>query len=452
MRLVLDQSDRRDEPDTAERIDGMTLRVRKLQYSAVAHKRRDNTVLACVSFRHRTSVTVDDHAVLLSCLRTSYKSGVTEKQFTGGTVLLATSGSFRLKTVDCELSTLRLMKLGLNIGYFGTAISDNFALISAAEEMGYDSVWTAEAYGADALTPLAWIAARTERIKVGSAVFQMPARTPAMTAMTATTLDIMSNGRFLLGLGVSGPQVVEGWHGKPFGKPLQITREYVAILRQIFARDHPVEYDGTYYQLPYQGEDATGLGKPLKIMMKPKNPNMPILIAAIGPKNVQLTAEIADGWLPVFFSPERSASIYQPLLDAGFGLSGESDKAKRFEIVPTVSAIVTDDMDAGRLQMKPFLALYIGGMGAKGRNFYNDLACRYGYETEAEHIQDLYLAGKKMEATLAVPDALVDEVCIVGSSSQIKDRLEVWKDAGVSTLNIATTDINTLRTIAEHVG
>ena len=344
------------------------------------------------------------------------------------------------------------MNLGLNIGYFGTAISDNFGLIAAAEEMGYDSVWTAEAYGADALTPLAWIAARTKRIKVGSAVFQIPARTPAMTAMTATTLDIMSNGRFLLGLGVSGPQVVEGWHGKPFGKPLQVTREYVAILRKIFARDDPVEYDGTYYQLPYQGEDATGLGKPLKIMMKPKNPNMPILIAAIGPKNVQLTAEIADGWLPVFFSPERTSTIYQPLLDAGFALSGGEHKAGRFQIVPTVSAIVTDDVDAGRLQMKPFLALYIGGMGAKGRNFYNDLACRYGYEAEAERIQDLYLDGKKMEATLAVPDALVDEVCLVGSSDQIKDRLEAWKEAGVSTLNIATSDISTLRTIAEHVG
>lgn len=344
------------------------------------------------------------------------------------------------------------MNLGLNIGYFGTAISDNFGLISAAEEMGYDSVWTAEAYGADALTPLAWIAAKTERIKVGSAVFQMPARTPAMTAMTATTLDIMSNGRFLLGLGVSGPQVVEGWHGRPFGKPLQITREYVAILRRILARDEPVEYDGTYYQLPYRGEDATGLGKPLKIMMKPKNPNMPILIAAIGPKNVELTAEIADGWLPVFFSPERSASIYQPLLDAGFDRSGETAKAERFKIVPTVSAIVTDDLDAGRLQMKPFLALYIGGMGAKGRNFYNDLACRYGYEQEAEQIQDLYLAGKKMEATLAVPDALVDETCLVGSSDRIKDRLAAWREAGVSTLNIATSDINTLRTIAEALG
>ncbi len=343
------------------------------------------------------------------------------------------------------------MNLGLNLGYFGTAISDNFGLISMAEDLGYDSVWTAEAYGSDAVTPLAWIAAKTERIKIGSAVFQIPARTPAMTAMTATTLDLMSNGRFLLGLGVSGPQVVEGWHGKPFGKPLQVTREYVEILRTIFARDEPVEYDGTYYQLPYRGDDATGLGKPLKIMMKPKNPNMPILIAAIGPKNVQLTAEIADGWLPVFFSPERTASIYQPLLEAGFARSAEPDKADRFEIIPTVSAIVTDDLDAGRLQMKPFLALYIGGMGARGKNFYNDLACRYGYEEDAERIQDLYLAGKKMEATLAVPDALVDEVCLVGSPERIEDRIDAWKEAGVSTLALATSDPTTLRTIAELV-
>ncbi|GMR03099.1 MAG: LLM class F420-dependent oxidoreductase [Acidimicrobiia bacterium] len=342
------------------------------------------------------------------------------------------------------------MKLGLNIGYYGTAIADNFGLIAEAENLGYDSVWTAEAYGSDALTPLVWIAAKTERIKLGSAVFQMPARTPAMTAMTATTLDLMSNGRFLLGLGVSGPQVVEGWHGRAFGKPLVVTREYVAILRKILARDEPVEFDGTYYQLPYKGDDATGLGKPLKIMMRPKNHDLPIYLAAIGPKNVQLAAEIADGWLPIFFSPERTATAYQPLLKAGFARSGDPDKAERFDIAPTVSALVTDDLEAGRLEMKPQLALYIGGMGAKGRNFYNDLTRRYGYEAEASQIQDLYLAGKKMEATMAVPDRLVDEVCLVGSSEQIADRLEAWEDAGVSTLIIATSDVRTLRAIAEH--
>ncbi len=343
------------------------------------------------------------------------------------------------------------MKLGLNIGYYGTAIADNFTLISEAENLGYDSVWTAEAYGSDALTPLAWVAARTERIKVGSAVFQMPARTPAMTAMTAATIDMMSNGRFILGLGVSGPQVVEGWHGKAFGKPLTVTREYITIMRKILARDEPVEFDGVYYQMPYAGADATGLGKPLKIMMQPKNPDLPIYLAAIGPKNVRLAAEIADGWLPVFFSPERTAEMYQPLLDEGFTLSGEDGKAERFAIAPTVGAIVTDDLEAGRLQMKPTLALYIGGMGAKGRNFYYDLARRYGYEAEADKIQDLYLTGKKMEATMAVPDALVDEVCLVGSADRIRDRLEAWKDAGVSTLIVATSDLPTMRVIAERV-
>ncbi|MFV2000283.1 MAG: LLM class F420-dependent oxidoreductase [Acidimicrobiia bacterium] len=343
------------------------------------------------------------------------------------------------------------MKLGLSIGYFGTAIADNFTLISEAETLGYDSVWTAEAYGSDALTPLAWIAARTERIKLGSGVFQIPARTPAMTAMTATTMDQMSNGRFILGLGVSGPQVVEGWHGKAFGKPLVVTREYIAILRKIFARDEPVEFDGSYYTLPYAGDDASGLGKPLKIMTAPMDRNLPIYLAAIGPKNVRLSAEIADGWLPVFFSPERSSEVYQPMLEQGFKASGEEDKSTSFEIAPTVSTLVTNDLEAGRLQMKPALALYIGGMGARGKNFYNDLACRYGFEADAQRIQDLYLAGNKMEATMAVPDELVDEVCLVGSSDQIRDRLDAWKDAGVSTLILGTSDMNTLREVARHV-
>ena len=342
------------------------------------------------------------------------------------------------------------MRLGLNLGLFGAAVADNFMLIEHAEKLGYDSVWTAEAYGSDAATPLAYIAARTQRIKLGTGVMQMAARTPAMTAMTAATLDQMSGGRVLLGLGVSGPQVVEGWHGRPYGKPLGVTREYVSILRKIFARQEPVVHEGPHYQLPYTGPGATGLGKPLKIMSKPKNPNLPIYIAAIGPKNVQLTAEIADGWLPVFFSPERTREVFEPALSAGFELSG-TDKADSFDIAPTVSALVTDDVEAGRLQMKPALALYIGGMGARGRNFYNDLATRYGYEEEAAKIQDLYLQGKKMEATMAVPDALVDEVCLVGTKEMIRDRLEVWKEAGVTTLIVGTSDIATGRTIAELV-
>ena len=340
------------------------------------------------------------------------------------------------------------MKLGLNIGLYGSAISDNFTLIDRAEQLGYDSVWTAEAYGSDAVTPLAWIAAQTQSIHVGSAVFQIPARTPAMTAMTAATLDQMSGGRFLLGLGVSGPQVVEGWHGKPFGKPLQVSREYVEIVRRILAREEPVEFDGTYYQLPYVGPGATGLGKPLKIMMRPR-PTIPIYLAAIGPRNVQLTAEIADGWLPIFFSPERASETYGPLLAEGFARSGDPTKADRFDIAPSVAALVTDDIEAGRLQMKPGIALYVGGMGAKGRNFYNDLARRYGFEEEAETIQDLYLAGKKMEATMAVPDELVDEVCLVGPKDVLKDRIDVWKDAGIGTLIVQTSDPSTLEVIAD---
>ena len=343
------------------------------------------------------------------------------------------------------------MKLGLNIGYFGTAIADDFTLISTAEDLGFDSVWTAEAYGADAVTPLAFVAARTERIKIGSAVLQMPARTPGMTAMTASTLDIMSNGRFLLGLGVSGPQVVEGWHGQPYGKPLGVTREYVAILRRMFARDEPVAFEGEHYRLPYTGEGASGLGKPLKLMHKPKNPDLPIYIAAIGPRNVQLAAEIADGWLPVFLSPQRMSEVYGNNLTAGFALSGEDDKAERFDIAPTLGALVTDDLDSGRLSMKPFIALYIGGMGARNKNFYNDLACRYGYADAAEQIQDLYLSGKKMEATMAVPDELVDELTLVGPKERVADRLDMWRDAGVTTMIVSTTDIPTMRTLAELV-
>jgi F420-dependent oxidoreductase-like protein len=344
------------------------------------------------------------------------------------------------------------MKLGLNLGLYATAVADNFMLVEEAERLGFDSVWTAEAYGSDAITPLAYIAAKTKRIKLGAGVMQMPARTPAMTAMTASSLDRMSNGRMLLGLGVSGPQVVEGWHGRPYGKPLGVTREYIEILRAMFERKDPVEYDGTYYQLPYRGDDATGLGKPLKLMNRPKNPNIPIYLAAIGPKNVTLSAEVADGWLPVFFSPERTREVYQPHLDEGFARSGDPAKSETFDIAPTVAALVTDDIEAGRLQMKPNLALYIGGMGSKGRNFYNDLACRYGYEAEAEEIQNLYLDGKKMEATMAVPDALVDEVCLVGSKEQIRDRLDAWREAGVSTLVIGASDLATLRTIAEING
>lgn len=341
------------------------------------------------------------------------------------------------------------MQLGLSVGLYGTALADNFSLVELVEDLGYDSVWSAEAYGSDAVTPLAWVAARTSRLRIGSAVLQMPARTPAMTAMTAATLDIMSGGRFMLGLGVSGPQVVEGWHGRPFGKPLTLTREYVSIVRAILARSGPVEFEGEYYQLPYRGDDATGLGKPMKLAARPKNRDLPIYLAAIGPKNVRLTAEIADGWLPIFYSPERANETYAPLLDAGFDASSVEDKRSSFDIAPTVLALVTDDMEAGRMQMKPSIALYVGGMGARGKNFYNDLARRYGYEEAAETIQNLYLDGKKMEATLAVPDELVDEVCLVGPKERIRDRIAAWEESGVGTMIVGASDPTTLRTIAE---
>jgi F420-dependent oxidoreductase-like protein len=261
----------------------------------------------------------------------------------------------------------------------------------------------------------------------------------------------MSNGRFMLGLGVSGPQVVEGWHGRPYGKPLGVSREYVTIVRKMLARDEPVTFDGEYYQMPYRGEGSTGLGKPLKMMIKPKNPQMPIYLAAIGPNNVRLAAEIADGWLPILYSPERASGVYGPLIAEGFERSGEPEKAKRFDVAASVFATVTDDLDRGRLEAKPMLALYVGGMGARGKNFYNDLTRRYGYEEAAEQIQDLYLDGKKLEAVRAVPDELVDELSLVGPKERIADRLEAWRESGVTTLIVNSTDPKTLRTLAELV-
>jgi F420-dependent oxidoreductase-like protein len=341
------------------------------------------------------------------------------------------------------------MRLGLNLGYWGTKLAGDATLVVEAERLGYHSVWTAEAYGSDAVTPLAYLAARTERIKLGSGILQMPARTPAMTGMTAATLDEMSHGRFLLGLGVSGPQVVEGWPGRPYGKPLRVTREYVEIVRKILARDEPVEYDGEYYQMPYRGPGSTGAGKALRLISKPHNRDLPIYLAAIGPNNVRLTAEIADGWLPVFYSPEQASATFQPRLDEGFARSGEEDKADRFDTAVSVFVSLDKDLDRARLAAKPMISLYIGGMGAKGKNFYHDLAHRYGYGEAADQIQELYLAGRKMDAMRAVPDELVDEVSLVGSRERIADRLELWKESDVTTLIAATTDLNTVRTLAE---
>ncbi|HET7145840.1 MAG TPA: LLM class F420-dependent oxidoreductase [Gaiellaceae bacterium] len=335
------------------------------------------------------------------------------------------------------------MKLGVNLGYAppGTNPADLVPLVQHAEELGYDSAWAAEAWGTDAVTVLAWLAASTSRIKVGSAIMQIPGRTPANTAMTAATLDLMSGGRFILGLGTSGPQVVEGWHGEAWGKPLGKTREYVGIVRAALRRD-VVEHAGEHYRIPYDGPGATGLGKPLKMMMRPLRADVPIYLAAIGPKNVALAAEIADGWLPIFVDPER--------FDAAFGASIAGAR-ENFEIAATVSVLVGDDVAALRDALKPYIALYVGGMGAKGKNFYNALVRRYGWEDDADRIQDLYLDGKKREAAAAVPDELVDALALVGPKERIAERLAAWRETPVTTLVVGSPQPEALDVLAELV-
>ncbi|HEV8473967.1 MAG TPA: LLM class F420-dependent oxidoreductase [Methylomirabilota bacterium] len=336
------------------------------------------------------------------------------------------------------------MRLALSLNYSGATLALDLDKVLEAERLGYDSVWSAEAYGSDAVSPAAWLAARTSRIHVGTGIMQIPARTPAMTAMTAMTLDALSGGRFRLGLGVSGPQVVEGWHGQPFGKPLAKTREYVEVVRAVLKRDKPLEFRGEYYQIPYAGPGATGLGKPLRSILHGRA-TLPIYLAAVGPKNVALAAEIADGWIPVFFSARRIA-MFREWLNEGFKAGGRAPE--RFDIMPMVSVVVGPDVAACRALVKPRVALYVGGMGARGRNFYNDIARRYGYEDAAKTIQDLYLAGKKAEAEAAVPDALVDEVALCGPKERIRDALAEWKASGVTTLMVAG-DAAAVRTLAE---
>ena len=338
------------------------------------------------------------------------------------------------------------MRLGITIGYSGAKMALDMPLIQEADRLGFHSVWSAEAYGSDAVTPLAWIAARTERINVATGIMQMPARTPAMTAMTATTLDQLSGGLFLLGLGVSGPQVVEGWHGQPYGKPLVKTREYVSIVRQIWARERPVEHQGEHYQIPYRGAGATGLGKPLKSILHGRQ--IPIYIAAIGPKSVEQAAEIADGWLPIWYSPHRT-HVFKGALEAGFARAGGGKSLTTFDIAASVNVVIGNDVQKCLAHIKPGLALYVGGMGARGKNFYNDLACRYGFEDAAKKIQDLYLAGKKDEAAAAVPDQLADEVSLVGPPERIRDRLSAWRESGVQTVVCGTRQIDALRLLAE---
>ena len=321
------------------------------------------------------------------------------------------------------------MRLGLNVGYWGLGMTaaDQLDLVKEAEAAGYDSVWAAEAYGSDAATVLAWLAAQTSRIKIGSAIFQMPARSPAMTAMTAATLDQLSGGRMLLGIGTSGPQVAEGWHGQRFGKQLARTREYVDILRKALARERLV-YDGETYQLPLRD----GPGKALKLTIAPVQERIPIYIASIGPRNTELTGEIADGWLPIFFSPEH-VEQQRELLDAGAARAGRT-LGDEFDIAPGVNVCIDDDVDRARDQMRHFIALYVGGMGSRDRNFYNQLVQRYGFEGAAAEIQDLYLDGKKEEAAAAVPAELIDTITLVGPRDKVRDRLAVYREAGVGSL------------------
>jgi F420-dependent oxidoreductase-like protein len=329
------------------------------------------------------------------------------------------------------------MKLGFYMGYAqpGTSPLELIELAQEAERLGYDSAWAAEAWGVDAITPLAWLGATTTTIKLGTAIMQLPGRSPANAAMTAATLDMLSGGRFLMGLGTSGPQVVEGWHGQPWGKPLGKTREYVEIVRAILRRER-LEHHGEHYDIPVQG--GTGLGKPLKLMARPLRAEIPIYLAAIGPKAVAQTFEIADGWLPIFWSPEKARDVF-PLDRARDG----------FDIAPSVPALVTDDVQSGRDALKQYYSFYIGGMGAKSSNFYNDLFVRYGYEKEAAEIQELFLGGQQVEAAQKIPDSFVDEVALVGPVERIRDRLAAWRESGATTLLISTRDLKTLRGVAE---
>jgi F420-dependent oxidoreductase-like protein len=341
------------------------------------------------------------------------------------------------------------MKLGLNVAYWGLGMGpqDQLLGVQEAEQLGFDSVWAAEAYGSDAATVLAWLAAGTTTIKLGSAIFQMPARSPAMTAMTAATIDQLSNGRMLLGIGSSGPQVAEGWHGQRFAHQIQRTREYVAVVRKALARER-LEFKGETIELPL----PEGPGKALKLMIAPQQEHIPIYLAAIGPNNTKLAGEIADGWIPTFFSPEYVAD-FRELLQEGAERVGRS--LDGFDIAPTVQTYVSDDRATARNLMRPVLALYIGGMGSRKQNFYNNLVQRYGFADAAREVQDLYLEGKRAEAGEALPDELIDMVCLCGPRDVVRERLAAYRDAGVGTLMVTPMAfdrpdwIDQLRAVAE---
>jgi F420-dependent oxidoreductase-like protein len=342
----------------------------------------------------------------------------------------------------------RDLKLGLNVGYWAGGPPPGAAeSVQEAERLGFDSIWTAEAYGSDALMPLAWWGASTERIKLGTAIVQISARSPAATAMAAMTLDHLSGGRVILGLGVSGPQVVEGWYGQPFGKPLARMREYIGILRDIWARQGPVTNEGSHYPLPIPG--GTGLGKPLKSSIHPLREDIPIYLAAEGPKNIAMAAELCDGWLAIFYSPNHE-DLYREPLEEGFARQGARRKPDEFEVAATVPLIVTDDIESAIDAMRPMYALYFGGMGAKGANFHANVPIRMGYEADVKKIQELFLGGNKQDAAAAVPQKLIEQLTLIGPADKIRHDLEAWRESSVTTLLIAG-DPPTLRTAAELV-
>ena len=334
------------------------------------------------------------------------------------------------------------IKVGVQLGYFGAQPTRNIIEIAQeAESLGYDTIWTAEAWGSDVFTPLSWIGAHTSKIKLGTGIAQLSARTPAATAMAALTLDHLSGGRMILGLGVSGPQVVEGWYGQPFAKPLSRTREYVQIVRKILKREEPVTNEGEHYPLPYRGEGSWDLGKPLKSITHPLRSNLPIFLGAEGPKNVTMTTEIADGWLPLYYSPFRQEVYADQIKNA----------KEDFEISAGVTIEICDDVEKGLIPIKNSLALYIGGMGAAKRNFHTELMSRMGFESAAKNIQKLFLEGKRTEAAVAVPSQFADEIALVGPVDRIKDRLNAWKETPVTSILVGTHSKEKLRQVAELV-
>jgi F420-dependent oxidoreductase-like protein len=337
------------------------------------------------------------------------------------------------------------MKLGLSLGYWGAGRPNHAEAVAEAERLGFDSVWTAESWGSDALTPLAWLGAQTTHIRLGTALMQLSARTPTAAAMAALTMDLLSDGRFVMGLGVSGPQVVEGWYGEPFAQPLARTREYIKIVRDVMARKEPVTNAGPHYPLPLPG--GTGLGKPLKPITHPLREDLPIILGAEGPKNIALAAEIADGWLPIFYAPKHEA-MYRDSLNEGFARLGARRTADDFEVLAGAPVIVTDDVEAAADLIRPGIALYIGGMGAKEVNFHARVYERMGYEAEVAKIQDLYLAGHKAEAIAAVPTRLIEETALIGPMAKLRDDLAAWQESFVTCM-LLPPDIPTMRTMAE---